>query len=241
MTGNEPSSRPAQMTGATVTVVAPVPSRRGQRGDDEYTVTFDNGESLTLAAATIAEFRLYAGKELASADIFALRQADADQRAVEAAVRYLGLRPRSTHEIEGYLHDKGFAPEAVGAAVTRLTERGYLDDAAFARWYAENRAEFRPRGPNLLRQELRRKGIATDTVDETLTAQAETTDTDAQALAIARKRAETLVRAGHDADTVTRRIQGLLARRGYDYGTVRTVLRVLKDNGVLTGEIEEDL
>jgi len=226
-------------TGATVVSVAPVASRRGMRGDEEYTVIFDTDARFTLTETTVAEFRLYVGKHLAAIDLMALRGADAHQRATEAAARHLGLRPRSTREIEEYLRGKGFMPEAVDAAVTRLTERGYLDDAAFAKWYAENRAEFRPRGPNLLRQELRRKGIATETVDETLTAQADTTDVDAQALALARKRAEILVRGGYDTATITRRLQGLLARRGYGYDVVRTVLRALKETGMLTGEIAD--
>ncbi len=135
-------------TGATVVSVAPVASRRGTHGDEEYTVTFDTDAQFTLTATTVAEFRLYVGKHLAAIDLMALRGADAHQRATEAAARHLGARPRSTREIEEYLRGKGFMPEAVNAAVTRLTERGYLDDAAFAKWYAENRAEFRPRGPN---------------------------------------------------------------------------------------------
>ncbi len=229
-------------TGATVTSVAPVSGapRRGTHGDEEYTVTFDTDARFTLTATTVAEFRLYVGKHLAPLDLAALRGVDAHQRAIQAAARHLGARPRSTREIEEYLRGKGFLPEAIHAAVARLTERGYLDDAAFAKWYAENRAEFRPRGPNLLRQELRRKGIATETVDETLTAQAEETDVDAQALALARKRAEILVRGGYDAPTITRRLQGLLARRGYGYDVVRKVLRSLKETGMLTGDGDGD-
>ena len=169
-----------------------------------------------------------------------MRGADANQRAVEAATRHLGARPRSTREVEDYLHGKAFAPEAIAAAIARLTERGYLDDAAFAKWYAENRAQFRPRGPSLLRQELRQKGVVTDTVDDTLAVQAESEDTNAQALGIARKRAEILARGGYDAATITRRVPGVLARRGYGYDVVRGVLRTLKDEGALTGETEAE-
>lgn len=238
-TGNEMHFRPVQDTGATVVTVAPVPSRRGTGNNTEYTVTFDTGEHVTLTETTVAEFRLYAGKQLTVLDLGALRGADAGQRAIEAATRYLGSRPHSTREVEDYLRGKGFMPEAIAAAVIRLTERGYLDDAAFAKWYAENRAEFRPRGPSMLRQELRRKGVATDTVDEALATQAAEVDINAQALTIARKRAEMLVRGGYDTATITRRVQGLLARRGYGYDSVRSVLRALKDEGALTGEIEE--
>lgn len=222
-------------TGATVTAVAPVASRRSRMGGepDEYQVRFDCVDTLTLTATTVADFRLFTGKHVVAADLGALRGADVRQRATEAAMRQLGSRPRSVREIADYLREKGFGPEAIAGATERLTERGYLDDAAFAKWYAENRAQFSPRGPQLLKQELRRKGIAGETIAETLDAQAETTDTDAQALALARPKAESLVRNGFAPEVVTRRVAGLLSRRGYGYDSVRTVLRVLKDDGTL--------
>lgn len=214
--------------GATVRSVAPV-GRDGQ----EFTITFDSGTALTLTATVVVEFGIAPGKTFRAGDLDALRHADVRQRATEAAVRYLSLRPRSTREIRDYLHRKGYSPETVETAVGRLTERGYLDDAEFARWWAENRSQFRPRGPHLLRQELRLKGIATTTVDDTLAAQAETVDTDAQALALARNKLRTLHKSGLEPDVIARRLSGLLSRRGYGYDTVRTVLRTLRNGDEL--------
>ncbi len=244
MTGNDANTPlPAPMpeipdapeTGATVTAVAPVSSRRTRMGGEpeEYQVHFDCVDTLTVTATTVADHRLFKGRHLDAAEIGALRGTDVRQRATEAAMRQLGSRPRSVREIADYLREKGYGPEAIAGATERLTERGYLDDAAFARWYAENRAQFSPRGPQLLKQELRRKGIAGETIEETLDAQAETTDTDAQALALARPKAESLVRNGFAPEVVTRRVAGLLSRRGYGYDSVRTVLRTLKDDGTL--------
>jgi regulatory protein len=126
---------------------------------------------------------------------------------------------------------------AANTAVGRLTERGYLDDLAFARWWAENRAQFQPRGPHLIRQELRRKGVTSATIDETLAEQAETVDTDAQALALARTKLRSFHKNGLEPDVITRRLSGLLARRGYGYDIVRTVLKTLRDNGELNSDI----
>lgn len=208
--------------------VAPV-DRKGQ----EFAVTFDGRASLTLTAAVVVEFGIAPGKVIHAGDLDTLRHADVRQRATEAAARYLGMRPRSTHEIRDYLHRKGYAPETVETAVGRLTERGYLDDVAFARWWAENRAQFQPRGPHLIRQELRRKGVASATIDETLAEQAETVDADAQALALARTKLRSLHKSGLGPDVITRRLSGLLARRGYGYDIVRTVLKILRDTGEL--------
>lgn len=225
-----------QTTGATVRSVAPV-DRKGQ----EFAVTFDGGAVLTLTVAVVVEFGIAPGKVFQSGDLDALRHADVRQRATEAAVRHLGMRPRSTHEIRDYLHRKGYSPETVETAIDRLTERGYLDDLAFARWWAENRAQFQPRGPHLIRQELRRKGVTSATIDETLAEQAETVDTDAQALALARNKLRTLHKNGLEPDVITRRLSGLLARRGYGYDIVRTVLKTLRDNGELNGDVTPEV
>ncbi len=217
-----------ETTGATVLSVAPV-DQKGQ----EFAVAFDSGASLRLTVAVVVEFGIRPGTVFQAGDLDALRRADVRQRATEAAVRYLGMRPRSTHEIRDYLHHKGYSPETVETAVGGLTERGYLDDIAFARWWAENRAQFQPRGPHLIRQELRRKGVTSVTIDDTLAEQAETVDTDAQALALARIKLRTFHKNGLEPDVITRRLSGLLARRGYGYDIVRTVLKTLRDNDEL--------
>jgi regulatory protein len=216
-------------TGATVLAVAPV-----GRDEAEYTVTFDAAAPLTITATVAAEFALRPGKRLTPGDLVTLRGADVRQRATEAAMRYLGVRPRSTREIHDYLRGKQYEAETIDAAIARLIERGYLDDAAFARWWAENRAQFRPRGPHLLRQELRHKGVANTTVDDALAEQAETVDIDAQALALARNKLRALHRNALEPEVIYRRLSGLLSRRGYGYDTVRTVLRTLKETGELT-------
>ena len=221
--------------GATVRSVAPV-----GRDAQEFTVNFDGAAPLTLTATVVVEFGIRPGKTFPSGDLDALRHADTHQRATEAAMRYLGLRPRSTHEIRDYLKGKGYTAETIEAAVGRLTTRGYLDDTAFARWWAENRAQFRPRGPHLLRQELRRKGVGSETIDETLTEQAETIDTDGQALALARGKLRLFHKNALEPEVITRRLSGLLARRGYGYGTVRTVLRTLRDSGELAGDVDAE-
>ena len=76
-------------TGATVLSVAPV-----GRDEAEYTVKFDAAAPLTITATVAAEFVLRPGKRLAPGDLSALRKADVRQRAAEAAMRYLGVRPR---------------------------------------------------------------------------------------------------------------------------------------------------
>jgi regulatory protein len=90
------------------------------------------------------------------------RRAAVDDPAdvLAAAARFLEARPRSSDEVRRRLRDAGYRAELVEGTLERLTELGYLDDAAFARGWVESRDRARPRGARALRDELRRKGVA---------------------------------------------------------------------------------
>ena len=87
-----------------------------------------------------------------------------------AAARFLEARPRSTDEVRHRLREAGYRDDLVEAALRRLTELGFLDDAGFARTWVESRDRARPRGVRALRDELRRMGVATADIEGALAA-----------------------------------------------------------------------
>ena len=106
-----------------------------------------------------------------SAQRRARRAAVDDPDAVlAAAARFLQARPRSTDEMRRRLRDAGYRADLVDGAIDRLTELGFLDDAAFARSWVESRDRARPRGARALRDELRRLGIGTADAEAALAA-----------------------------------------------------------------------
>jgi len=87
-----------------------------------------------------------------------------------AAARFLEARPRSTDEVRHRLREAGYRDDLVEAALRRLTELGFLDDAGFARTWVESRDRARPRGVRALRDELRRMGVAAADIEGALAA-----------------------------------------------------------------------
>lgn len=179
------------------------------------------------------------------------RESLADRRARRAAVndpadvlaagaRFLEARPRSTDEVRRRLRDAGYRADLVEGALDRLTEIGYLDDAAFARAWVESRDRARPRSARALRDELRRLGIAAHEAEAALAAReatasggdpddprlvpgageragSEASDEAAAARLLGRKGAALL----REPDLRKRRARAyaLLARAGFDPGT----------------------
>jgi SOS response regulatory protein OraA/RecX len=83
---------------------------------------------------------------------------------LEAAARFLEVRPRSVAEVRRRLGQAGYRPELIDGAITRLTELGILDDEGFARQWVESRDRAHPRGEHALIMELRQKGIEATTI-----------------------------------------------------------------------------
>jgi len=160
------------------------------------------------------------------------RRGAVDDPAVvlDAAARFLEVRPRSVDEVRRRLRDAGYRLDLVVAAIERLTDLGMLDDEAFARAWVESRDRARPRGERALRSELRRKGVVDSIVTEVLGerdaglggaaapdgggAPAESADETAAARLLARRGAA----AAREADPRRRRAKAyaLLARNGFD-------------------------
>src|SRR5215213_1599361 len=196
---------------------------RAQAKDPQRVNVFVNGEfALGVSLTTITKTGLHVGKQLSAEEFAKLEQIESGDKAYLAALRFLEARPRSIAEVRVRLGRKDFAPEAIDSAIARLAELELLDDAAFARYWVENRQAYRPRGAGALRDELRRKGIDADVTAEVLdNAQTGNEAADAWGLArgVLRKYAES-----RDRNAFTRRMGSYLQRRGYTFEVIRPIV-----------------
>jgi len=175
--------------------------------------------AFSLAESVAADLRV--GQVLTADQVRALQQADARARAWHDAARLLAVRARSEDEVRQRLLRRGYAAAVVEATVTRLRELGWLDDAAFARQWVENRVAFRPRGRARLRAELRQKGVDPAHIEAALQ------HLDEEALALEAGRQALPRYRGLPWPTFARRLSGYLARRGFPPGLVRQVVQRL--------------
>ncbi|MBW3632590.1 MAG: RecX family transcriptional regulator [Chloroflexi bacterium] len=194
--------------------------RPTKRDPDRIAVDLDGSFAFALPAQLVADERIEVGDALDEARVSELLAAEQASRATEAALVFLGYRPRSEKEVRDRLRRGGYDQEAIDHAISRLHAWRYLDDADFARRWVENRTTHRPRGKRLLQQELRHKGIDTETAREAI-AEVDLDETGA-AEALARRRLPSY--AGDDPVAIRRRLGAYLARRGYGYDVIRVAL-----------------
>jgi regulatory protein len=155
------------------------------------------------------------------------------ERAMEVAARYLGARPRTRWEVERRLRRAGANDATIAGTIDRLTELGYLDDAAFAAWWADQRDRHAPRGRRMIEAELRQHGIRSDVIEGLREADEirERAPEDADIPASEAERAAVAL-ANHlrgrplpDEPKAVQRIGMFLVRRGFDPETARQVIR----------------
>lgn len=116
----------------------------------------------------IVKYRLIKGKMISDEDLEELLLADEVKRAEYYGIRYLGVRPRTEMELIKHLHDKGFTDETIHQVCDTFLEKNYLDDRQFAHQWVMERMYLKPRGRNLLRHELNKKGVKPEVIDGAL-------------------------------------------------------------------------
>ncbi len=200
---------------------------RKSPGDDlRLTVFIDGSEAFTVSEEVARELDLTVGRELAPAATERLGEDDEGIRAREAALRLLAVRARSEGELVDRLRRKGFTEEVTAVVVSGLAEVGLVDDAAFARAWADEKMRLRPIGPRRLTSELFSKRIRKElvalVVDETFREHSE--------LELARRAIEKKVRVSGGVDAAKRRarLHSFLLRRGFSYEVAATVLKEIE-------------
>ncbi|MFI0409751.1 regulatory protein RecX [Actinomadura sp. 3N508] len=144
-------------------------------------------------------------------------------------LRLLSASPRTRAQLADALRRKNIPDDVAERVLGRFSDVGLIDDEAFAQAWVQSRHTGRGLARRALAAELRRRGVADETVSDAVEsldpAQEEQT---ARAL-VARKLPST---AGVDPAKRMRRLMGMLARKGYSPGlSYRIVREALADEG----------
>ena len=191
--------------------------KKGKGREKRVNIFIDGKPALALLAETALKEDLKLGQEVNESQLETLADVDRYQRCLNAALRYLGYRPRSEAEIRQRLQRHRFDGECIGKALARLREQGLVDDTAFARFWRENRETFSPRSRRLTKLELKRKGLSSDIIEQVIS---EIDDRDS-AYRAALNRANRL--SITDYHVFRQRLGGYLGRRGFSYSVIKEI------------------
>jgi len=143
----------------------------------------------------------------------------------EYAVKALGRHIRTEMELRRLMHARvepgPGGDEVMGAVLTRLKERGYLDDRSYAETYSRLRKENDKFGQRRVRQALRQRGVSAAVVDKTLEETYASTDEEK----LARQYLERKRIGKPEDEKQTARVMRRLVAAGFSTGVIYKILR----------------
>ncbi len=136
-----------------------------------------------------------------------------EEQARALCLRLLTARSRTRAELLGQLAKRGYPDDVSARVLDRLAGVGLVDDAEFAEQWVRSRHARAGKSRRALAAELHTKGVDNDVITAALGGIDAGAERDrAEQLVRAKLRRETL--SGDDT-RITRRLVGMLARRGY--------------------------
>lgn len=151
------------------------------------------------------------------------KDADADPYVVARAVvlRLLTGAPKSRAELEKALRRKDCPDDVAAEVLDRFEQVGLVDDEAYARTFVRSKQAGRGLARRALSHELRQKGVEEEIAQAVLD-EVEPEDERARAHELVTKKLRSM--HGLDRAVQTRRLAGMLARKGYGPEVSRLVI-----------------
>jgi len=128
--------------------------------DGEYICDIDD--------ETVYKMSIKKGDEVSDEFLSEIKHLSQVQGAKRAGARLLTASMKSRYDFEMKLVQKGFERDAVHKAADFFEEKGFLNDAAYAKAYVKDALSLKKQGAAKIRISLKSKGISADIIDNLL-------------------------------------------------------------------------
>jgi regulatory protein len=162
---------------------------------------------------------------------------DPEARAREICLRLLTLAPRTRAQLADALRKRGIPDTVAAGVLDKYADVGLIDDAAFARAWVESRHYSRGLAGRALAAELKQRGVDSGEIRDAV----EELGPDAEVATARKLVAQQLAGTrGQPAQARTRRLAGMLARKGYPPGLAFRVIREAMEAEGADAALEEE-
>lgn len=197
-----------------ILTISEVRQTHGQR----YVLVMDDGSAVKTTQSVVADYSLYAGRELTEAEMREITGASRLERAKLRAMSIISARPMSCRELYARLVEKGESERDAAACVEYLLGLHFLDDADYAAMTVRHYAA-KGYGARRIRDELYRRKVPKELWDE---AMEQLPEQDGELDRLLEKR---LRGVSADDRAAIKRASDALIRRGFGWEEVRQALR----------------
>lgn len=182
-----------------------------------YSIFVNGAYAFSLSDTALLDSKLAAGQELTEQQVREFKQLSSDDKLYNLLLRYVALRPRTKWEIETYLQRKKASPPLTEQLLSKLSNIDIIDDEKFAQSFVNDRRLLRPASRRKLILELRKKHVASETIEKVVSSDSEDEQAALQTI-IGQKRRQT--RYQDDL-----KLMQYLARQGFNYNDIKSALQ----------------
>lgn len=133
-----------------------------------FNIFINRKYAFSVTANEIAKYYLYKGRTLTTKTIKKIKSSSSISKLINKAIPYVSKgmhsKIRVKRKLLKYSHDK----ELITDVIKKLEQMNLVNDAKFARLYVRDRRDLSYKGPLKIRQELLRKHIKSEYIDEAL-------------------------------------------------------------------------
>ncbi|QBP40363.1 recombination regulator RecX [Paenisporosarcina antarctica] len=198
---------------------------RQKNNTERYNIYIEEAYAFAVDESLIVKYQLTKNKILEDWERDEIVFDDEIRKAFNKALHFLAFRMRSEYEVKKKLLDLEYGEAVVLEAIQKLHNLGFLNDEAFSKAFLETQKKTSKKGPRVIQQELKKKGIEKSLQEEVLKTYTEEDQTQiAQGLAekIANQQSSKTPRQ------VKQKIQDTLLRKGYSYATISKVIEEIE-------------
>jgi len=140
---------------------------RQKHRENLYSIFLDGEYAFHLEKDVLSNLKWEVGQEIDGEELRRVNRLEQVKEARDYAFLLLSYRSRSCQELRERLLKKRYEKEIAQEVVKELKNLRYLDDRAFAREWVEMRLKGK-RGKRLIRQELLKKGIDKEVIEDSI-------------------------------------------------------------------------
>lgn len=192
-----------------------------KRDSERYNIYLDEKYSFSVHESILVKYGMTKGMQLDEWSMDEITYEDQIAKAFNRALHFLSFKMRSESEVKKKLLDLEYGEAVVLEAIVKLKRLGFLDDEAFSEAVMLTQKNTSGKGPKAIKQELMKKGVGKELQEQVLEQYSEE-----EQFAVAKKLAEKAARSNRSIPPaqLKQRIQNALARKGYGFGLINSVL-----------------